>query len=224
MHSATPQRTAHRSARKTTMDIPHGMNKKKLDHTSADLRGPSPLACNTHTSADLLGPSPLAWGLAFWAAGILYCFSAWHIHAASPMIGLGLMGMSPPVTMYCFFNGLSRLKRAWLHGRTLRTAARLQLAPSWGSGLAGFFLVDEQRGICVANGKSLEFSQVTELECRSTHMAHRLFLRGGTASCRTPLEIGFGSQQALHVAALRLQTTISTRNPGSPIDITHTQP
>lgn len=186
----------------------------------------------THSATDLLGPSPLLWGLAFWVSGVLYCFLAWHIHAASPMIGLGLMGMSPMVTMYCFFNGTARLKRSWLYWRTVKTAARLALEPGWGSGLAGFFLVDEERGICVANGRSLEFSQVTELECRSTFMAHRLFIRAnsgagandGAGSGIAPLEIGFGSQEALHVAALRFHTMLSARNPGTTIDVTHTQP
>lgn len=177
-----------------------------------------------HTASNLLGPSPVWRGLAFWLSGVLYCFVAWHVHAASPMIGLGLMGMSPMVTMYCFFNGLSRLKRSWLYWRTIKTATRLALDPVWGSGLAGFFLVDEKRGICVANGKSLDFSHVTELECRSTHMAHRLFIRAEAGAGTAPLEIGFGSEQALHVAALRFHSILSARNPGTTIDITHTQP
>lgn len=118
------------------------------------------------------------------------------------------MGLAPFANLFCFFNGLNCLRRARLRWTTRRAAERLGLEPAWGSGLAGFFLVDEGRGVCVANGVVIRFTEVDELECRSTPMAHRLLVRLRNQKRPLPFEVGFNSQQALMEAVHRLHVAM----------------
>lgn len=159
---------------------------------------------------DLLGPSPLVAGLFMWVLGVVYCVVAWHVNATAPIPGLALMGLAPFVNLFCFFRGLTHLRRAWMRRKTSRVARQLRLTPSWGSGSAGFFLVDETRGFCVINGLSASFADIESLKRTSTFMAHTLELVRRNATPRTTrFVIGFSDETALELAATRLHQAIS---------------
>lgn len=162
-----------------------------------------PLFVHNHP---VLGPSPAWKGVVWWAAGIGYCVAVWHVQQSYPLLGLGLMGLAPFVNLFCFFRGLTAFRRGWLRWRTHRKAGAMDLETVWGSGLAGFLLVDDVRGICIANGRAIHFADVEALECRATHMAYRLFLyEKGQDRLRTrPFDVGFADEAALLAAARRL--------------------
>lgn len=158
---------------------------------------------------DLLGPSPLCKGLIMWLLGAAYCVAAWHVNKAAPMLGLALMGLAPFVNLFCFFRGLTCLRRAYLRWSTVRAARRLQLVPTWGDGRAGFFLVDEKNGVCALNGKTLPFDEVAGLTLVSNFMAHTLEMERRNAAPHAPrFIIGFADAATLRAAADRLHQAV----------------
>lgn len=166
---------------------------------------PEPLFVRNHP---VLGPSPVWKGAVWWATGVGYCLTAWHVQQSEPLLGLGLMGLAPFVNLFCFFRGLNALRRGWLRWRTYRKASAMGLGAAWGSGLAGFLLVDEEQGVCIANGKTVLFADVEAVECRATHMAYKLFVyEKGQDRLRTrPFDVGFADETALLSAARRLMS------------------
>lgn len=159
----------------------------------------------------LLGPSPFVAGVLMWTFGVGYCVTAWHVNANAPLVGLALMGLAPFVNLFCFFRGLSCIRRAWLRWRTSQVAQRLFLSPTWGDGSAGFFLVDENKGFCVINGRYIAFNDIVSLKSTITFMAHTLEMVRRDATLRTPrLIIGFTDVDALKVATSRLHLAVSS--------------
>lgn len=157
----------------------------------------------------LLGPSPFWKGLGAWVFGLGYCVGAWHVNKAAPLLGLALLGLAPFLNFYCFFRGLASLRRAWMRHSTLREALHLHLAPQWGSGAAGFFLVDDHKGVCVVNGRPLHFDAMDSLVAKSTHMAHTLEIRTSTAEKNhRPCILGFHDAAALRAGTERLHACI----------------
>lgn len=166
-------------------------------------------AVSLFSPRDLLGPSPLLKGLCMWGLGAGYCVAAWHVNQAAPMLGLALMGLAPFVNLFCFFRGLTCLRRAYLRWRTVRVATRLGLSPTWGDGRAGFFLVDEAKGFCVLNGLPLPFAEVDGLKLVSTFMAHTLEFERRKASPREArFVIGFADAATLRAATTRLHEAL----------------
>ena len=101
--------------------------------------------------------------------------------------------------MYLFFRGLSLMHRGILHWKTCRAARRLGLAPGWGSSGGGYLLVDEDRGMWVANGVSGTLDTLADVTCGIRDQAFVLELR--EAKDAAPV-VGVGMNDAAELEAV----------------------
>lgn len=151
----------------------------------------------------LIGPSPLAQGLARWVLGGVLSFAAWQIHTVAPLPGVIAVGLAPFANIYLFFRGLSLMHRGILHWKTCRAARRLHLAPDWGSCGGGYLLVDERRGVWVANGVSGALDALADVTCRVRDQAFLLNLHEDKTAAPV-VSVGMGDAQELAAVAARL--------------------
>ena len=147
----------------------------------------------------LLGPSPFVQGVARWPLAGVLSFAAWQFHRVAPLAGLVGVGLAPFANMYLFFRGLSLMHRGILHWKTCRAARRLGLAPGWGSSGGGYLLVDEDRGMWVANGVSGTLDTLADVTCRVRDQAFVLELR--EAKDAAPV-VGVGMNDAAELEAV----------------------
>lgn len=165
----------------------------------------------------LIGPSPLVQGLARWLLGGALCFAAWQIHRVAPLPGLIAVGLAPFVNMYLFFRGLSLMHRGILHWKTSRAATRLHLAPDWGSCGGGYLLVDESRGVWVANGASGTLDALADVTCRVRDQAFLLDLHEDKDAAPV-VSVGMGDAQEMEAVAARLVRAVAEHKAQRPRD------
>lgn len=173
---------------------------RNTEHTTPSDTTPDPGKPNL---TRLIGPSPLARGLARWALGGVLSFAAWQFHRVAPMPGLVAVGLAPFANMYLFFRGLSLMHRGILHWKTCRAARRLGLAPDWGTSGGGYLLVDESRGVWVANGASGRLDALADVICRVRDQAFLLDLHEDKDAAPVA-SVGMGDAQELEAVAARL--------------------
>lgn len=149
-----------------------------------------------------LGPSPMPAALAYWATGLGFCFAAWKIDQHDHVIGSIMLGLSTFVNLFCFMQGVNRMRRALARSLTLYRAAFLNLNPEHVCHEAGFIVMDNQRGILVCNGRVARYADITRVVCASTWLANKIELHGRT---RFPLILGFMDRDSMleHCRALR---------------------
>ena len=177
-------------------------------------KNPSPAAL----FASRMGTNPLWGGLAFWGAGILFCLIAWQVHKVNHTAGSILLGLSTFVNIFCFMQGLNRLRRAAARMSTIYRAARMGLSADTVYSRAGYVVTDDTRGYLVCNGHIADYRSITKIICKSTWLAHKLELYG----CgRMPLIVGFPDRQTLFVAGEKLCTSIRMLTGSKPEYIIH---
>lgn len=154
---------------------------------------------NARYAIQLLGPSPFMQGVARWALAGALCFAAWQFYRVAPLAGLVGVGLAPFANMYLFFRGLSLMHRGILRWKTCRMAERLGLEPDWGSSGGGYLLVDESRGVWVANGVSGTLEAIADVTCRVRDQAFLLELREEKDA---PPLIGVGMNDAAELEAV----------------------
>ncbi len=162
----------------------------------------------TKKTSLLLGKTPFWSGLCFWLTGLIFCLFAWELNKFFPTHGPIVLGLSSFVNMFCFFQGLNKMRRAGARALTLFRAWRQNLVPGWGWGDAGFMLVDDRQGFFVGNGTLVDFRQITKITCYSTALSHRLQFFLYSKNPLRPLEIGVKDHAALLCAAQRLREAI----------------
>lgn len=154
-----------------------------------------------------LGPSPIWSGLIYWVLAIIISFISWHFYQYAPTPGLLLAGLTPFINMYLFFRGFNIFYRSILYYKTWYTAKKLNLTPSYGSFSGTFFLLDEAKGLFVANGYSNHLQNVYKLVCQETSQAFRLqiFLKNAKIPSTS---IGVHDLKTLHTLAEKVQSSI----------------
>ena len=111
----------------------------------------------------LLGPLPLVRGLLRWGVAILCVLGAWHLYQWYPIAGLVAIGIAPVLSLFLFFRGLNLIVRTLAYWKTRRHLLATRLQPTWEDKGAGYFFVDEQRGLWVINGASGKLTDITRL-------------------------------------------------------------
>ena len=149
-----------------------------------------------------LGPSPMPAALAYWAVGLGFCLAAWQIDKMDHVIGSIMLGLSTFVNLFCFMQGVNRMRRALARSLTLYRAAWLDLNPEHVSHEAGFIVIDGRRGMLICNGRVARYADITRVVCASTWLANKIELYGRS---RFPLILGFADNASLleHCRALR---------------------
>lgn len=149
-----------------------------------------------------LGPSPMPAALAYWVVGLGFCLAAWQIDKMDHVIGSIMLGLSTFVNLFCFMQGVNRMRRALARSLTLYRAAFLDLNPEHVCHEAGFIVMDGRRGMLVCNGRVASYADITRIVCVSTWLANKIELYGRT---RFPLILGFRDRDSLleHGRALR---------------------
>ena len=151
----------------------------------------------------LLGPLPLVRGLLRWGVAILCVLGAWHLYQWYPIAGLVAIGSAPVLSLFLFFRGLNLIVRTLAYWKTRRHLLATRLQPTWEDKGAGYFFVDEQRGLWVINGASGKLTDITRLHAHGDGLGHRLELY---ATSQKPAAFyGFRDDAALREAAERLQ-------------------
>ena len=153
-----------------------------------------------------LGPSPMPAALAYWAVGLGFCLVAWQVDKIDHVIGSIMLGLSTFVNLFCFMQGVNRMRRALARSLTLYRAAFLDLNPEHVCHEAGFIVMDGQRGMLVCNGRVARYADITRVVCASTWLANKIELYGRS---RFPLILGFADKDSLleHCRTLRADIT-----------------
>lgn len=156
------------------------------------------------SAAPLLGPLPLLRGLLRWCLAALFVIAAWHLYLWYPLPGLVAIGIAPVVVLFLFFRGLNLVSRTLPYWKTRRALKTLRLRPTWSDTGAGYFFVDEQRGLWVVNGVSGRLTDITRLRAHTYGIGHRLdlFTR---AEGKAAVSYGFPDAQTLRDAAERFR-------------------
>jgi len=150
-----------------------------------------PLFTKYHT---YLGSPPLKKWILCWFFAVLIPTGAWYLSQAVVIPGIIAVGISPFVALFLFFNGLNAAARSKLFLLTAMKAKKLGIVPTWGSGSAGYILVDDTQHLWAANGEGGELKLIEELQIDSTSLAHTIsILRANKIN----LIIGFDSPQEL---------------------------
>ncbi len=160
-----------------------------------------PRAARVHL-ARRLGPSPMPAALAYWATGLGFCLAAWKIDQIDHVTGSIMLGLSTFINLFCFMQGVNRMRRALARSLTLYRAAFLNLTPEHVCHEAGFIVMDGRRGILICNGRVMHYADITRVVCTSTWLANKIELHGRT---RFPLVLGFMNRDSMleHCHALR---------------------
>ena len=165
-----------------------------------------------------LGPPPLLRGLFRWSLAVLFTLGAWHLYLWSPVPGLVAVGVAPVLAIFLFFRGLNLITRTVPYWKTRKLARRLGLSPTWWNTGAGYLLIDETRGLWIANGAGGAVAAIRRLHGHSDWQAHRLDIF--TDGERTPsVSYGFGNAGELRDAAERFARTYAERT-GTELPVT----
>lgn len=152
----------------------------------------------------LLGPPPLLRGLLRWGVAVLCVLGAWHLYQWYPLPGLVAIGIAPVLSLFLFFRGLNLIARTLPYWKTRRSLLATRLQPTWEDRGAGYFFVDEQRGLWIINGASGKLTDIARLHAHGDGLGHRLDVYA--ASDKKPAAFyGFHDDETLRAAAERLQ-------------------
>lgn len=141
-----------------------------------------------------LGSPPIQKWFLCWFFAVIIPTGAWHLSQAFVIPGIIAVGLSPFVALFLFFYGLSAAARAKLYLLTAMKAKKLGIIPTWGSGSAGYILVDDTQHLWAANGEGGELKSINELQTDNTTLAHTISI---LRTNKRNLIIGFDSPQEL---------------------------
>lgn len=152
----------------------------------------------------LLGPLPLLRGLLRWGVAVLCVLGAWHLYRWSPIPGLAAIGIAPVLSLFLFYRGLNLITRSVPYWKTRKRLLELRLQPTWQDTGAGYFFVDEQRGLWIINGVSGRVTDIVRLHAHGDGLGHRLDVYTSSGK-KAAAFYGFHDDETLRAAAERFQ-------------------